>query len=227
MTYYFSDSELQTWLNLFDSESLSVVYSGPEEKETLETAIVATPDPTHSDSELPTWLNLFDSESLSGVYSGPEEKETLETTIVATPDPTRSKKKGHVAARLSPHSKTLISLVSNVIFPMNFLSVLDVSVMVIVSKGCAKLLDAHKTISEYICHRVDISKPLKLTTLLKQRALDSIMYGFKSEENHRLKKFCTECLVSDNHKPSVKYHVTIGQGTLKCSLCDACATFRM
>ena len=127
------------------------------------------------------------------------------------------------AAPLTPLVQTLVYLVSNVIFPAH-LSFLDVSVSVLLSKGWARALDAHKTITQDVCHRMRIPKALKMTTLLKYRALDRIMYGFTYDENHRLKDFCTHCLRLPRSTDSftTKRRARIGNGALTCNLCNEC-----
>ena len=103
--------------------------------------------------------------------------------------------KGAKATRNNINS--LVFTVNEIMFP-HYLSLIDMTVLLLVSKRLKRLMDAQKTIVQYICTHLNIpnvfKKGIKLSTILKKRAKNTIMYNLTTEENLCLSEACVSCL---------------------------------
>lgn len=119
----------------------------------------------------------------------------------------------------------LIFVVNDLLFPA-FVSLIEMCTLLLLSKRFKRLLDFQKTVMQHVCCKLNIPKVIKLSTVLKQKGLNSIHYGLTMEENRRITESCMHCLVSPHLIPGVRLEynrcIRVGRNVLTCVLCTNC-----
>ena len=127
---------------------------------------------------------------------------------------------------------SLVFILNEIMFP-RYVSLIDITVLLLVSKRFRRSMDALKTIMQYICTYLYIpkvfTKGIKLSTVLKKRATNSIIYSLTSEENLRLSESCISCLycprcVSFPTLNLASRQIRISKCLLGSNVCHSCIT---
>lgn len=115
--------------------------------------------------------------------------------------PTRRTRHMHArASRAKNLEQCFVFVVSDLLFPKH-VSIIHVKILALVSKKMGRLMDAQKTIAQECMIRLGVAKMgvtknIKLSTFLRLRACNRIIYSFTTEENLRLQESCASCLSS-------------------------------
>ena len=122
--------------------------------------------------------------------------------------------------------RLLVHAVAHVLFPLRFVTLLDLCWLRCVQKWLKNRLNEERTIMQEVLQALRVPKVVLLGTAACHRAGETIMYGLTTDENVRLRESCAVCLRTPHLHPG---SVEVGPRralkagcSIKCWLCTEC-----